>query len=63
LLAQTPWIAPIPGTTKIHRLEENVAAMNLHLSQNDINEIDAAFAAIPVQGERYPAQLQSRVGK
>jgi len=63
LLAQKPWIAPIPGTTKIHRLEENVAAANLQLSQNDIKEIDAAFAAIPVQGERYPAQLQNRVGK
>lgn len=63
LLAQKPWIAPIPGTTKIHRLEENIAAVNLQLSQNDIKEIDAAFAAIPVHGDRYPAQLQNRVGK
>lgn len=63
LLAQKPWITPIPGTTKIHRLEENVAAVNLQLSQNDIKEIDTAFAAVPVQGDRYPAQLQNRVGR
>lgn len=63
LLAQKPWIAPIPGTTKMHRLVENIAAVNLQLSQHDIKEIDSAFAAIPVQGERYPPQLQSRVGK
>ena len=63
LLAQKPWIAPIPGTTKIHRLEENVAAIHVQLSQAEINEIDMAFAAIPVQGDRYPAQLQNRVGR
>lgn len=63
LLAQKPWIAPIPGTTKIHRLEENVGAANIVLTPKDISEIDAAFSAIPVQGDRYPAQLQNRVGK
>lgn len=63
LLAQKPWIVPIPGTTKIHRLEENMAAANLQLSQHDIQEIDTAFAAIAVHGDRYPAQLQSLVGK
>lgn len=63
LLAQKPWIAPIPGTTKISRLEENLGAVNIELSKDDIHEIDSAFAAIPVQGERYPAQMQSLVGK
>ncbi len=63
LLAQKPWMAPIPGTTKINRLEENTAAANVDLSAQDIQEIDAAFASVPVQGERYPASLQSRVGK
>jgi aryl-alcohol dehydrogenase-like predicted oxidoreductase len=63
LLAQKPWIVPIPGTTKIHRLEENVGAVNLQLSSAELIEIDTAFAAIPVQGERYPAALQQRVGR
>lgn len=63
LLAQKPWIAPIPGTTKIHRLEENVGAASIVLTPKDIREIDAAFSAILVQGDRYPAQLQNRVGK
>jgi aryl-alcohol dehydrogenase-like predicted oxidoreductase len=63
LLAQQPWIVPIPGTTKLHRLKENVGAVEIELSQNDISEIDAAFSAIPVQGDRYPAHLQKRVGK
>jgi aryl-alcohol dehydrogenase-like predicted oxidoreductase len=63
LLAQKPWIAPIPGTTKLHRLEENLGAVNIELTTSDISEIDTAFSAIPVQGERYPAKLQQRVGK
>lgn len=63
LLAQRPWIAPIPGTTKLHRLEENLGAVNIELTTSDINEIEPAFSAIPVQGERYPAKLQQRVGK
>jgi aryl-alcohol dehydrogenase-like predicted oxidoreductase len=63
LLAQKPWIVPIPGTTKLHRLEENLGAVNIELSTQDISEIDAAFSAIPVQGDRYPAELQRRVGR
>jgi aryl-alcohol dehydrogenase-like predicted oxidoreductase len=63
LLAQKPWIAPIPGTTKLHRLKENLGAVDIELSTADINEIDTAFSAIPVQGARYPASLQQRVGK
>ena len=63
LLAQKPWIAPIPGTTKLHRLEENIGAVNIALSAQDIKEIDTAFAAIPVQGDRYPARMQTLVGK
>ena len=63
LLAQKPWIVPIPGTTKVQRLQENLGAVDVSLSAADIKEIDTAFAAIPVQGDRYPAHLQSRVGK
>lgn len=63
LLAQKPWIVPIPGTTKLHRLEENIGAVNIKLTAKDISEIDTAFSAIPVQGDRYPAHLQQRVGK
>lgn len=63
LLAQKPWIVPIPGTTKLHRLTENLGGAEVKLSAKDINEIDTAFSSIPVQGERYPASLQSRVGK
>lgn len=63
LLAQKPWIVPIPGTTKLHRLQENLGAVDIELTTNDISEIDAAFSAIPVQGARYPEQLQNRVGR
>lgn len=63
LLAQKPWIAPIPGTTKQNRLVENMGAADISLTTEEIKNIDTAFAAIPVQGERYPASLQSRVGK
>lgn len=63
LLSQKPWIVPIPGTTKLHRQEENLGAVNVQLSGEDINQIDIAFAAIPVQGARYPEHLQNRVGK
>lgn len=62
LLAQKPWIVPIPGTTKIHRLEENVRSASIELAPGDISQIDAAFSAIPVQGDRYPAHLMKRVG-
>ena len=63
LLAQKPWIVPIPGTTKSHRLTENIGGASLELSTSDVKEIDDAFAKTNVQGDRYPAHLQSRVGK
>lgn len=62
LLAQKPWIVPIPGTTKLHRLEENLGGAAIELSAQELGEIEAAAAAITVQGERYPAALQKRVG-
>jgi aryl-alcohol dehydrogenase-like predicted oxidoreductase len=61
LLAQKPWIVPIPGTTKLHRLEENIGAANIELSTADLREIDTAAAAITVQGGRYPEALQRLV--
>ncbi len=63
LLAQKSWIVPIPGTTKLHRLKENMDAVNIELSTNDLKEIDDAFSAIPVQGARYPENLLKTVGK
>ena len=63
LLAQKPWIAPIPGTTKLHRLEENLGAANVELSDDDLVQIEAAVAQVKVQGDRYPAHLQARVGR
>ena len=63
LLAQKPWIVPIPGTTKLHRLEENLGAADIELSAKDLHEIDAAFSLVAVQGARYPEHLQKRVGK
>lgn len=63
LLAQKPWIVPIPGTTKSHRLTENIGGASIDLSKNDIKAIDEAFAKTNVQGDRYPASLQQRVGK
>jgi len=63
LLAQKPWIVPIPGTTKSHRLTENIGGASIVLSANDITAIDEAFAKTNVQGDRYPAHLQQRVGK
>lgn len=63
LLAQKPWIAPIPGTTKIHRLQENIGAAALKLSLADIQQIEDAASKITIQGARYPADLQNRVGK
>jgi len=61
LLAQKPWITPIPGTTKITRLDENIAAADLSLSQDDLKSIDAAFANVVVVGERYTPQQQAMV--
>lgn len=63
LLAQKPWIVPIPGTTKLHRLEENLAAADVALSAQDLAAIDAALRDIPIAGERYPAALQQRVDR
>jgi aryl-alcohol dehydrogenase-like predicted oxidoreductase len=63
LLAQQPWIVPIPGTTKRHRLEENLGAANVELSPDDLREIDRAASQIEVRGERYPEQLQQMVGR
>jgi aryl-alcohol dehydrogenase-like predicted oxidoreductase len=63
LLAQKPWIVPIPGTTKLHRLIENMGAADVELTTDDLREINQAAAAITVQGDRYPAHLQARVGK
>ena len=61
LLAQEPWIVPIPGTTKLHRLEENLGAATLELTPDDLAEIDGAAAAITVQGARYPEHLQKMI--
>jgi aryl-alcohol dehydrogenase-like predicted oxidoreductase len=63
LLAQKPWIAPIPGTTKLHRLEENIGAADITLTAEDLREIDRAAAQIAVQGARYPEHLQKMVGR
>jgi aryl-alcohol dehydrogenase-like predicted oxidoreductase len=63
LLAQKPWIVPIPGTTKLHRLEENLGGAAVELTAGDLHEIENALATIEVQGERYPAQLQALVGR
>lgn len=63
LLAQKPWIAPIPGTTKLHRLEENLGAANIALTASDISEIESALSKIQVQGARYPEQHQQRVDR
>jgi aryl-alcohol dehydrogenase-like predicted oxidoreductase len=63
LLAQKPWIVPIPGTTKLNRLEENLGAASIELTGDDLSSIDAALSKLPVHGERYPAQLQQTVGR
>lgn len=63
VLAQRPWIVPIPGTTKLHRLEENLGAANVHLTPDDLREIADAASKITLHGERYPAHLKARVGR
>lgn len=63
LLVQRPWIAPIPGTTKVSRIEENVGAASVTLSTEDLREIEDALSGIKVQGDRYPPHLQARVGR
>ena len=63
LLAQKPWIVPIPGTTKLHRLEENLGAAAVELTPDDLRQIGDAAAKIPLQGARYPEELQKLVGR
>ena len=63
LLAQAPWIVPIPGTTKLHRLEENLAGADISLDAADLKAIDAALARISILGDRYPEALKARVGR
>lgn len=63
LLAQKPWIVPIPGTTKLHRLEENLGGASIELTNTDLIDIEEISSKIKVQGDRYPAHLQQRVGK
>jgi aryl-alcohol dehydrogenase-like predicted oxidoreductase len=63
LLAQKPWIAPIPGTTKLHRLTENIGAVNVVLTTSDLQKIETAASHIQIEGARYPEHLQKRVGK
>ncbi|PLR31368.1 aldo/keto reductase [Chimaeribacter arupi] len=63
LLAQKPWIVPIPGTTKLHRLEENLGAAAVTLTQEDTRQISQALETVKIVGERYPAAMQARVGK
>jgi aryl-alcohol dehydrogenase-like predicted oxidoreductase len=63
LLAQKPWIVPIPGTTKLHRLEENIGAVSVELTPDDLREIDTAASEITVQGARYPEKLEQLTGR
>ncbi|MPR34441.1 aldo/keto reductase [Salmonirosea aquatica] len=63
LLAQKPWIVPIPGTTKVHRLEENMGSVHITLNAGDLHAIDEALAKIDIQGERYPEQAQKMIDR
>ncbi|MNR00521.1 putative oxidoreductase YdbC [compost metagenome] len=63
LLAQAPWIVPIPGTTKLHRLEENLGGADITLDAAELQAIDTALAHIRIEGERYPEALKARVGR
>lgn len=63
LLSQKPWIVPIPGTTKLHRLEENIGSINIEFTADELHEIDDASSEIKVEGERYPEHLQKLVGR
>jgi aryl-alcohol dehydrogenase-like predicted oxidoreductase len=63
LLAQKPWIVPIPGTTKLHRLEENIGAADIELTPDDLRDIEAAVSGVEVQGDRYSPQMQQRVDR
>jgi aryl-alcohol dehydrogenase-like predicted oxidoreductase len=63
LLAQKPWIVPIPGTTKLNRLEENIGAAEIKLTADDLRHIEGAVSKVTVQGARYPEHLQQLVGR
>ncbi len=63
LLAQKPWIVPIPGTTKLQRLEENIGAADVELTPDDLRDINNAVEQVTVQGDRYPEHLQQRVDR
>jgi len=63
LLAQKPWIVPIPGTTKLKRLEENIGAVEIELTPDDLREIETASSEIEVQGARYPEKLEAMTGR
>ena len=63
ILAQKPWMVPIPGTTKLHRLEENIGGVAVELTADDLREIDSATSRIKLEGARYPEQLQKMVGR
>jgi aryl-alcohol dehydrogenase-like predicted oxidoreductase len=63
LLGQKPWIVPIPGTTKLHRLEENIGSADVELSNDDLREIEDAVSRVEVQGARYPEHLQQQIGR
>jgi aryl-alcohol dehydrogenase-like predicted oxidoreductase len=63
LLAQKPWIVPIPGTTKVRRLEENIGAIDIELTPDDLRQLETTASKIPVQGARYPEELQKLVGR
>ena len=63
LLAQKPWMAPIPGTTKLHRLDENIGALSVQLTPDDLRDINEAASRITVQGARYPEKLEQMTGR
>ena len=63
LLAQKPWLSPIPGTTKLERLEENIGAVDVTLTSSDLSEIDSAAAKIEVEGGRYPEHLEAMTNR
>lgn len=63
LLAQKPWIVPIPGTTKLSRLDENLGALSINLTTDDLQRIDAAASELTVQGGRYPEHLEAMTGR
>ena len=63
LLAQKPWMAPIPGTTKLHRLDENLGAVSIELTAEDLSDIENAASRITVQGARYPERLEQMTGR